>query len=647
VIGLFGPFVWYFGMFPKGRVAQRASNTAAEALPSSQGKFPVCGVYFALSHAENKKPRITPARLLSRTGTAGMINPESNSAEDLHMKDRHSTPIEAPTPIHAKTPVSWTQAESKATFRICGLGGLPGMGNEQKPPVRTIPFVSGGRISMSFLLGTFGLCCLLSCLGVAQDHSFQDKPNFIFILADDLGWGELGCYGQEKIRTPHLDRLAAEGIRFTQFYAGSPVCAPSRCVLLTGKHSGHAYIRNNSEVKPEGQLPIPDEEITLAELLKQAGYTTAIIGKWGLGPPGSSGDPLNQGFDFFFGYNCQRHAHNHYPTFLYRNRDKVRLDNPDFPAHQSFPPDLDPNDPKNYARYLGKDFAPDLMTEEALKFIRENREKPFFLYFATTIPHLALQVPEDSLQEYLGKFPETPYLGDRGYLPHYAPRAAYAAMITRLDAHIGKMLALLDELGIAERTVIFFSSDNGPTHGRGPENLGVGGTDTDFFRSAGPWSGRKGTLFEGGIRVPLIVRWRGKISPGRVTDHMAGFQDVLPTILDIIGRQPPPDCDGISFLPTLLGQPGQKQHPYLVWEFYGYGGQQAVRLGRWKGIRIDCYKNPTGPLQLYDLETDPTESRDIASAHPDIVAKMEEILRREHTASPHWDFAKRLQPRPQ
>jgi len=576
-----------------------------------------------------------------------MIYPESNFVEDLHMKDRHSTSFVAPTSIHGELPLSGTPAESKVSFRICGLRGLPGIGNGRKASVQTVPLVSGGRISMSFLVGTFVLYCLLPCLGVAQEHSSQDKPNFIFILADDLGWGELGCYGQEKIRTPNLDRLAAEGIRFTQFYAGSPVCAPSRCVLLTGKHSGHAYIRNNSEVKPEGQLPIPDEEVTLAELLKEAGYTTAIIGKWGLGPPGSTGDPLNQGFDFFFGYNCQRHAHNHYPTFLYRNREKVLLNNPDFPAHQPFPPDLDPNDPKNYARYSGKDYAPDLMTEEALKFIRENREKPFFLYFATTIPHLALQVPEDSLQEYLGKFPEKPYLGDRGYLPHFAPRAAYAAMITRLDSHIGKMLALLDELGIAERTVIFFSSDNGPTHGRGPENLGVGGTDTDFFRSAGPWSGRKGTLFEGGIRVPLIVRWRGKISPGRVTDHIAGFQDVLPTILDIIGREPPPDCDGISFLPTLLGQPGQKQHPYLVWEFYGYGGQQAVRLGRWKGIRLNCYKNPTGPLQLYDLEADPTESRDIASAHPDIVAKMEEILRREHTPSPHWDFAKKLQPRPQ
>jgi arylsulfatase len=491
---------------------------------------------------------------------------------------------------------------------------------------------------------TFLGACLPATFIHAQGPTPGEKPNFIFILADDLGYGELGCYGQEKIRTPHLDRMAAEGIRFTQFYCGSPVCAPSRCVLLTCKHSGHAYIRDNSEVQPEGQLPIPDEELTIAELLKKEGYATAVIGKWGLGPPGSSGDPLRQGFDFFFGYNCQRHAHNYYPTYLYRNHEKVILDNPDFPAHQKFPEGLDPSDPAHYTRYTGKQYAPDLMTEEALAFIRRHRNQPFFLYFATTIPHLALQVPEDSLREYLGKFPETPYLGDRGYLPHYAPRAAYAAMITRMDRHVGQILQLLEELNLADRTVVFFSSDNGPTHGRGPENLGVGGVDTDFFRSAGPLSGRKGSVYEGGIRVPLIVRWPGKIRPGSVTDHIAGFQDVLPTILHILGKQPPPDCDGISFLPTLLGMPEQKTHPYLVWEFYGYGGQQAVRLGRWKGIRMNCYKDPNGPLQVFDLDTDLAETTDLAAAYPEIVRQMEEILKREHSPSPHWDFVKRLRP---
>ncbi|MCS7238930.1 MAG: arylsulfatase [Thermoguttaceae bacterium] len=495
---------------------------------------------------------------------------------------------------------------------------------------------------------------LLICLGpipvaLASKDAPQppggNKPNFIFILADDLGWGELGCYGQEKIRTPNLDRMAAEGIRFTQFYCGSPVCAPSRCVLLTGKHTGHAYIRDNAEVQPEGQLPIPEEEVTLAELLKQEGYTTAIIGKWGLGPPGSTGDPLRQGFDFFFGYNCQRHAHNHYPTFLYRNHERVLLNNPEFSPHQKFPEGLNPNDRANYARYGGKEYAPDLMAEEAVAFIRRNKDRPFFLYFATTLIHLALQVPEDSLAEYLGQFPENPYLGERGYTPHFAPRSAYAAMVTRLDRHVGQILTALDELGLAERTVIFFSSDNGPIFGPGAPGTGVQGFGEDFFRSTGPLSGRKGTLYEGGIRVPFLVRWKGTVGPGRVSDHIGGFQDVLPTVLDILGKQPPKGCDGISFLPTLLGQPGQKEHPYLVWEFYGYGGQQAVRMGRWKGIRLNCYKNPTGPMQLYDLETDLGETKDLAGERPDIVAQMEKILAQEHEPSPHWDFAKKLRPR--
>lgn len=481
----------------------------------------------------------------------------------------------------------------------------------------------------------------------SEKTSRPERPNFVFILADDLGWGELGCYGQQKIRTPNLDRMAAEGIRFTQFYCGSPVCAPSRCVLLTGKHSGHAYIRDNSEVQPEGQLPIPDEEVTLAELLKAEGYVTGIIGKWGLGPPQSTGDPLRQGFDFFFGYNCQRHAHNHYPVFLYLNHERVMLGNPDFPAHQRFPEGLDPNDRANYARYSGTQYAPDLMAKEAVDFIRRNKDRPFFLYFATTLIHLALQVPEDALAEYLGKFPEAPYLGDRGYTPHFAPRSAYAAMVTRLDQHVGMILQALDELGLAEKTVVFFSSDNGPIFGPGVETLGVRGFGEDFFGSTGPLSGRKGTVYEGGIRVPFIVRWKGTIPAGRVSDHIGGFQDVLPTVLEIVGREPPADCDGISFLPTLLGQAGQREHEYLVWEFYGYGGQQAVRMGRWKGIRVNCYKDPNGPLRLYDLETDIGETTDVADRYPEIVARMEEILVREHAPSPHWDFAKKLRPQRQ
>ncbi len=510
----------------------------------------------------------------------------------------------------------------------------------QKVPARFATRKRLPQAAMAFL-GIGAVIFSAGNLVAGRTEVQEEKPNFIFILADDLGWGELGCYGQQKIRTPNIDRLAAEGIRFTQFYCGSPVCAPSRCVLLTGKHSGHAYIRNNSEVKPEGQLPIPDEEVTLAELLKQEGYVTAIIGKWGLGPPHSSGDPLRQGFDFFFGYNCQRHAHNHYPTFLYRNHEKVWLDNPEFAAHQRFPEGLDPNDRKNYEAYAGSQYAPDLMAQEAVAFIRRSKDRPFFLYFASTLPHLALQVPENALAEYLGQFPESPYLGDRGYTPHFAPRAAYAAMISRLDQHVGQILSTLEELGLTEKTMVFFSSDNGPVHGRGPQNLGVGGTDTDFFNSTGPLAGRKGSVFEGGIRVPLIVRWPGKIAPNQVSDHIGAFQDVLPTILATLGRTPPAECDGISFLPTLLGQEDQKKHDYLVWEFYGYGGQQAVRMGRWKGIRLNCYKDPAGPMMLFDLENDIGETTDIAGQHPEIIAEMEAILAREHSPSPHWDFAEK------
>lgn len=503
-----------------------------------------------------------------------------------------------------------------------------------------------GLMLAAIVLGAHVVLCAAEQSGGAQASRPASKPNVIFILADDLGYGELGCYGQKKIRTPNIDRLAAQGMRFTQFYAGAPVCAPSRCVLLTGKHLGHAYVRDNCGVPPEGQLPIPDEETTLAELLKQEGYATAVIGKWGLGPPGSTGDPNRQGFDFFFGYNSQGHAHNHYPTYLYRNEKKVLLDNPEFSAHQRFPDGLDANDPANYKQYAGNMYAPDLMIEEALGFIRRNKDRPFFLYFATTIPHLALQVPEDSLAEYLGKFPEKPYLGDRGYLPHYAPHACYAAMITRMDRDIGRMIALVDELGLAANTLVMFSSDNGPTHGRGggPEG-GVGGSDSVFFESSGPLSGLKGSVYEGGVRVPLIARWPGTIAPGATTEHIGAFYDVLPTVLDLLGRPAPAASDGLSFLPTLLGRGNQQEHEFLLWEFYGYGGQQAVRAGRWKGIRLNCYRDPAGPLMLFDLAADLQETRNVAAEHPEVVRRLENILQREHTDSPHWNFAEQRRPR--
>jgi arylsulfatase A len=467
------------------------------------------------------------------------------------------------------------------------------------------------------------LLLLLATIAFAQA---APRPNIVFILADDLGYGDVGFNGQKHIRTPNLDRLAAGGMRFTQHYAGNAVCAPSRCVLLTGLHPGHAAVRNNREVKPEGQTPLPAETVTTAKLLRENGYTTAIIGKWGLGFPGSSGEPLKQGFDRFFGYNCQREAHNHYPAELWEDARKVSLGNVSFPAHQKLPEDADPNDPLSYARFKGNVYTPDRMRDAALEFIRTNRSKPFFLYFATTIPHLALQVPDDSLAQYRGKWPDKPYEGGRGYLPHPTPRAAYAAMITRLDSDIGKLHARVKELGLLENTVFIFSSDNGPLYDR------YGGTDTDLFRSAADFRGRKGSLYEGGIRVPLIVNWPGKIAAGAVSDRVTGFEDWLPTLLELTGVTNRSAVDGISFAPTLLGKT-QPPRPFLYREFPAYGGQQMVRIGDWKGVRQNLAKASAPKTELYNLAADPTETNDVASVHPEIVNKIESVMHKEHERS--------------
>ncbi|NWG13843.1 MAG: arylsulfatase [Acidobacteria bacterium] len=476
------------------------------------------------------------------------------------------------------------------------------------------------------------------------------QPNIIFLLADDLGYAELGCYGQTKIRTPNIDRLAAEGMRFTQHYSGNAVCAPSRCVLMTGMHPGHAFVRNNREVKPEGQWPIPSDTVTLAKLLKSRGYTTGAFGKWGLGGPGSTGDPLKQGIDRFYGYNCQRVAHNYYPTHLWDDARRVKLNNPEFSAHQKLPENADPKDPRSYVAYSGADYAPDLITEQALRFIRDNRDRPFFLYYPTTVPHLALQVPEESLREYLGKWDDPPYTGDRNYLPQFAPRAAYAAMVTRMDREVGRIAALVKELGLEESTIFIFTSDNGPTYNR------TGGSDSEFFRSAGIFRGLKGSLYEGGHRVPCIVRWAGRIAAGSTADRVTGFEDWLPTLLELAGTVEaiPAGIDGISFAATLLGK-NQEPRPFLYREFPAYGGQQCVRIGDWKGIRqnlqpSDKNTKPNMHIELYNLREDPSETRDLSEKHPDIVARIAKIMREQHTPSKdfpfpaldnHWAFARR------
>ena len=477
------------------------------------------------------------------------------------------------------------------------------------------------------------LLALLPAACACLEPAPERPPNIVFILADDLGYGELGSYGQDEIRTPRLDALAAQGLRFTQHYSGSPVCAPSRCVLLTGLHTGHAFIRDNDEMNQrgdvwndpalEGQRPIPEETVTLAELLKARGYATAAIGKWGLGWTGSSGDPNRQGFDLFYGYTCQRVAHNYYPTHLWRNDQKVALRNPAFKAHQKLPAGADPADPASYAAYAGEDYAADFMIEAALGFVRNNAARPFFLYFPTPVPHLALQVPEDSLAEYAGAFEEAPYPGGQGYLPHLTPRAAYAAMITRMDRDVGRILDLLEELGLEEDTMVVFTSDNGPSW--------VGGVDKDYFGSQGGLRGRKAQLYEGGIRVPAVVRWPGRTAEGTVTDQVSAFWDWLPTLCEVAGADTPAGLDGLSLVPTLAGEPRrQAQHEYLYWEFAKR--MQAVRMGRWKAFRPE----PGAPLQLYDLTADPAESLDLAASRPEVVAEIERILVDGRTESEHF-----------
>jgi arylsulfatase A len=377
---------------------------------------------------------------------------------------------------------------------------------------------------------------------------------------------------------------------------------------------------------------VPAGSLTLPLTLKKLGYATGCVGKWGLGPVGSTGDPLNQGFDRFYGYNCQAVAHNFYPTHLWSNATRVDLANPAFAAHQKLPADADPNAAASYTRYQGTQYSADLIAEEGRAFMRQNKDRPFFLYFATTVPHLALQVPEDSLKEYEGAFAEEPYVGDRSYLPHRTPRAAYAAMVTRLDREVGRLLDLVKELGLDERTMFVFTSDNGPLFNR------LGGTDADFFGSAGPFRGRKGSFYEGGFRVPCLVRWPGKIKAGSESDRVTGFEDWLPTISELLSEKAPEGIDGISFAPTLRGE-NQPARPFLYRESPGYGGQQAVRMEDWKLVRQNLnpgpkQKNPPSPTtELYDLANDPSETKDVASEHQGMVERLLKIAREQHVAS--------------
>jgi arylsulfatase A-like enzyme len=474
-----------------------------------------------------------------------------------------------------------------------------------------------------------------------NEQKAEIKPNIIYILADDLGYGELGCYGQKLIETPNIDKLAVKGIKFTQHYSGAPVCAPSRCVLLTGKHMGHAEVRGNDEWKErgdvwgyksmlgdstlEGQRPMDASTITIAHKMKEAGYQTAMFGKWGLGAPHTHSIPTKMGFDFFVGYNCQRIAHTFYPTHLWKNENKLHLGNDTVPPNTKLDKGADPYDLASYKKYKLQNYSEKVMFDELSGFVKENKDNPFFLYWATPIPHAPLQAPQKWVDYYVNKLgDEEPYLGNKGYFPNRYPHATYAAMISYFDENVGKLVQQLKDLGVYENTLIIVTSDNGATYN--------GGTDSPYFNSGGPFKSEygwgKGFTNEGGIRSPMVASWPGNISPGTESKHISAFWDVMPTLCDVAGVEKPSNTDGISFLPTLTGQE-QNSHDHLYWEFPSYGGQQAVRMGKWKAIRKNIMKGNM-KLELYNLEEDIQELNDIADKHPEIIKRMEEIMLKEH-----------------
>ncbi|MBN09671.1 MAG: N-acetylgalactosamine-6-sulfatase [Flavobacteriaceae bacterium] len=479
---------------------------------------------------------------------------------------------------------------------------------------------------------------LVSCL---ETKKTIDSPNFVFILADDLGYGELGVFGQNIIETPNIDKLAKEGMILTDHYSGSPVCAPARAVLMTGLHTGNSPVRGNDEWKErgdvwsfeamfknpelEGQRPLPDSIKTVATYLQSNHYKTGMVGKWGLGAPNTNSIPNNKGFDFFYGYNCQRQAHTLYPSHLWKNKDREILKNK-IVDKGALKTGADPNDSKNYEVYNQNDYAPTLMHNEALSFIDRNKDNKFFLYYASPLPHLPLQTPKKWVNYYRKKIgDEKPYIGGKGYYPNQFPKATYAAMISYLDEQVGEIVAKLKKIGKYENTLIIFTSDNGPTH--------LNQVDIHFFNSAGIFVNSKktvkGSINEGGIRVPTIATWPKRIKSGTTSNHPSTFYDFFATVSDIIGKPSSYKNDGISYYPTLVGKK-QKKHDYLYWEFPAYGGQQAIRINKWKGIKKNLLKGPS-KLQLYNLNDDPKEINNLADSYPQIVKKMEISMEKAHT----------------
>ena len=451
---------------------------------------------------------------------------------------------------------------------------------------------------------------LLACLSIAAAGARSEatsQPNIIYILLDDAGYGDLSCYGQTKFLTPNIDRLASEGMKFTNHYSGSTVCAPTRSVIMSGLHTGHTPSRGNREIKPVGQFPIPATTFTIAEALKKAGYATGAFGKWGLGNPGSEGDPIHQGFDRFFGYNCQRNAHTYYPTWLFDDLRKIELD--------------------------GKTYAHDLIMDKAVEWIDRQHENPFFCFLPVTIPHAAMHVPEKYAAPFRKKFPEFENkVGRYGNNKPFAknPAAQFAGMMTALDVGIGRVLKSLKKHQIDQNTIVLLSSDNGPHK--------EGGHMPNYFNSNGGLRGFKRDLYEGGIRCPLLVRWPGKVEAGSTSNHISAHWDLFPTFCELAGINPPEGLDGISFLPTLLGKE-QEKHEHLYWEFYEGGGKRAVRIGKWKAVQNQVNrKGKDAPIEIYDLESDRAETSDLAAQNSELIARIQKIFERSHTPSPLWKF---------
>ncbi len=477
----------------------------------------------------------------------------------------------------------------------------------------------------------FAIALLTICITCFPSYA-KERLNVVFILADDLGWADVGCYGQTKIPTPNIDRLASEGIRFTQHYSGAPVCAPSRCVLMTGKHLGHAEVRGNQQAKlkfpefNEGQYPLSEQAVTIAQLFQNSGYATGAFGKWGLGPVGSTGEPNRKGFDSFFGYNCQAVAHSYFPPYLWRNQEKIEINKKPIPGREKqLEGDVKASD------WIGESYAPKLMIAEAEKFIESNANRPFFLYLPFIEPHVAMHPPKESVEKFPVEWDDKAYRGLNGYLPHPRPRAAYAAMINDLDSYVGRIIKALDKAHLKERTLVIFSSDNGATHeAAGDPHFHVGGADPEFFQSTADLRGYKGSVYEGGIRVPMIARMPGVLEANVVSDTPSYFADWFPTLCDAVGFAKPDGLDGDSLWPILSGKTKTlKNRKPLIWVFPEYGGQVALRIGDLKVLRQGLKTKKPGEWEVYDLSKDRSEQHNLAAQNADIIAQAESILREE------------------